>query len=162
MTDEYLEAFIEESNKIEGITDYDRDEQYDAYMQFLNLDKIIIADIQGLAFALYKSSYNASLTPLIRDQIGFNVRVGTHRPPPGGPDIEKKLQRLLNIVNKQSNSSSAYRLHCEYEKLHPLTDCNGRTGRAIWLWLMMKDGTDLRLGFLHRWYYQSLDSGRKR
>lgn len=79
----------------------------------------------------------------------------------GGKEVESKLKVLLNQINNEEDSRNAYDIHRRYEEIHPLTDCNGRTGRAIWAWLMLKDHYSFRLGFLHQWYYQSLDNGRR-
>lgn len=49
---------------------------------------------------------------------------------------------------------SPFEAHKRYEEIHPFVDLNGRTGRAIWLWQMGGPGS---LGFLHSWYYQSLN-----
>jgi hypothetical protein len=54
-----------------------------------------------------------------------------------------------------------YILHVEYEQLHPFTDGNGRSGRAMWLYAMKKCGRleqGLNLGFLHAFYYQTLSA----
>lgn len=53
---------------------------------------------------------------------------------------------------------SAYDRHVRYETLRPFTDCNGRSGRALWLWDMKGKAP---LGFLNTWYYQSLEASRK-
>ncbi len=56
-----------------------------------------------------------------------------------------------------------YISHVAYENLHPFTDGNGRSGRALWLWQMMH-GTMRQvnmardLGFLHTFYYQTLNA----
>lgn len=152
--------FIEESNKIEGITAYNEIDQYEAYMKFLNLKEIDIEDITSLALDLFNSSYASSQVPVLRLLPEHDVIVGNHRPPKSGPNIRKSLQKLLDEVNEQTDSKNAYRLHVEYETLHPLTDCNGRTRRAIWAWLMVKDSYEFGLGFLQKWYYQSLDANR--
>ena len=56
--------------------------------------------------------------------------------------------------------ASPYDVHCEYEDLHPFMDGNGRTGRALLAWMMIRRKgweSTFALPFLHRWYYQSLD-----
>lgn len=80
---------------------------------------------------------------------GLNVVVGRYRPPLGGPNIRATLQKLLR------HPHDPYLIHQAYEALHPFTDGNGRSGRALWLHMM--GGPDaVPLGFLHTWYYQSL------
>ena len=52
----------------------------------------------------------------------------------------------------------------EYEGLHPFMDGNGRSGRAIWLWLHAQQGEGhvdsiLSLGFREAWHYETLAAG---
>jgi hypothetical protein len=77
--------------------------------------------------------------------------VGRHLPPRGGPEIRNHLLDLL-----LNDDLSAYEQHVAYEVLHPFTDGNGRSGRALWAWRVR----DFPLGFLHTFYYQTLDSSR--
>ncbi len=154
-----LNNLIEESNSIEGIYSYGREEQYEAYINFLNLDKITIEDIVSFAKRLNETSFTSSSlrVPEFRDKKGMDVTVGKHKPIEGGSHVIDMMKLLLNRINMQNDSMYAFRLHMEYEHIHPLTDGNGRTGRAIWAWLMIKDDYDFGLGFLHKWYYQSLE-----
>lgn len=42
-----------------------------------------------------------------------------------------------------------------------LMDGNGRSGRAIWAWMRLKENRDpFQLGFLHSFYYESLENYR--
>ena len=92
---------------------------------------------------------------MLRDREGLDVRVGKHFPPRGGPSVRAALIVLLNAVN-EANSASPWDMHVRYEQLHPFTDGNGRSGRAIWYW-MMWDWPSVQLGFLHAFYYQTLE-----
>lgn len=95
----------------------------------------------------------------------MNVRVGNYYPPVGGIAIVTRLIDILQDAQFSTHDSSfglrglqslAYETHQRYEKLHPFTDGNGRSGRMLWMWMMRK----APLGFLHTWYYQSLNAGR--
>lgn len=141
-----LYLFIKESNKIEGINRNPTDMEINATRDFLELDRPGVIDMQALV-SVYQP--NAEL----RHLIGMDVRIGGYFPPPGGPKIRGRLTLLLNDVYNEV--VSPYEAHISYESLHPFMDGNGRSGRALWLWQMNKK-FDIPLGFLHHWYYQSL------
>ncbi len=158
-----LKKFIVESNAIEGITKFDGPEQLEAYIQFLDQKELTVPIIEDFALGLYETTVAQPghyEEPELRRRKGQDVRVGSFIPQKGGPRLVTELKGLLKLINIQEDSFSAYTLHRNYETLHPLTDYNGRTGRAIWAWLMIKDGYTFELGFLHKWYYQSLDHDR--
>lgn len=151
MTEESQEEvfkFIRESNKIEGIGREPTTAEIAEYKRFMDLPCIGLGDVEQFV-KVYQP--NAKL----RSMPGLNVYVGNHVPPPGGMAIVYALDNLLLSIFKRP--AEAYEVHQEYEQLHPFTDGNGRSGRMIWKWMMRK----APLGFLHHWYYQSLDARRK-
>ena len=143
-----LYDFIAESNRIEGITRAPTSAELIATEAFIGLPKITLVALKNLVATLQP---NARL----RDKLGLDVRVGNHYPPRGGPEIRERLQNLLNEIDVGCHS--AYSAHLVYETLHPFTDGNGRSGRAIWLWQMKGRAP---LGFLHQFYYQTLQGDR--
>ena len=135
--------FVTESNLIEGITRPPTKAELDEFERFLALPKITAAELQNFV-AVYQPD------AVLRDRVGLNVRVGNHIPPRGCPEIRERLAELLERVNLMPES--AHKHHLEYEMLHPFTDGNGRSGRAVWAWQMRR----FPLGFLHHFYYQTL------
>lgn len=140
---DFLWDFALESNKIEGILGV-TDRVYQAHHDFLSLDKITIHDLKDFVEA------NAP-GHLLRDSPEVpGVRVGNHIAPPSGPGVRAELSRILRIEDP-------YRQHVAYEDLHPFTDGNGRSGRVLWLWNMIRaEKYSSKLGFLHHFYYQTL------
>lgn len=141
--------FAEESNMIEGITDVVQHEIMAVKLEaFLKLEKLTIENV---------CDFNQ--WGKLRDEEGMNVWIGGRMSPLGGDYIRRSLETLLSNISNYGKSSNvdAYHSHVCFEHLHPFTDGNGRTGRAIWLWQMvLQKNYDLRRGFLHEWYYQSL------
>lgn len=150
-----LMNFIRESNKIEGIRRPPTAAEIVATKEFLKQPSLTIRAVSDLV-SVYQPD------AIFRNKPGLNVRVGEHYPPPGGAGIKKALQDLLDKINKEE--ISPYYTHHLYETLHPFTDGNGRSGRAVWLWQMYKKGlvTYISLGFLHAFYYQTLQNGPSR
>ena len=142
-----LHDFVNESNHIEGIYRDATPGEIAAHVSFLALVKPTVADMQTLVGVIQPNA-------VLREYNGQNVRVGSYYPPRGGPDIRKKLGHLLLTIGEHT----PYSAHCAYEALHPFTDGNGRSGRALWLW-MMKGHAPLR--FLHQFYYQTLSASAR-
>lgn len=149
-----LVRFLEESNRIEGIVRPVTDAEAAAALAFIDAPTVTIAMLAGLVGVF-------QLGARLRDKPGLNVRVGTHVPAPGGPEIRETLEMFLPQID--GGKWTPYDAHQQYETLHPFTDGNGRSGRMLWLWQHVNRGTGelaLRRGFLHSWYYESLDASR--
>lgn len=143
-------AFISESNRIENIVRSPTREEIEEALRFLELRVVTVGELEK-----FVSVYQPDAR--LRREYGHNVRVGTHVAPAGGPDIETHLELLLkNLVHP-------FLMHVAYETLHPFSDGNGRSGRMLWAWQMIREmrWPGLRLGFLHAWYYQSLEFSRR-
>lgn len=144
MTD--LDDFLRESNRIEGIAGY-RPREMTSLKSLLAATELTVEGVTAFVTATQGDAF-------LRDHVGLDVRVGSFYPPPGGPEVRRVLIAILSDINQRV--VSPYQGHRRYENLHPYTDGNGRSGRAVWLWQMLRDGGTLYRSFLHQWYYQSL------
>lgn len=140
-----LTDFVNESNYIEGIKET-TGAQVAAHERFLE-DPLSVESLEKLVFVLQPGAK-------LRERAGMDVYVGNHVPPPGGAGIRYQLEHLLNL-----SLDTPWQRHCKYETLHPFMDGNGRSGRALWL----KDMGGIEktpIGFLHHFYYQTLQERR--
>lgn len=140
--DKYLYNFVKESNAIEKIFREPLQSEIDELGRFISLPEITVEQLEKFV-SIYEPSAK------MRDQYGMNVRIGSYYPPFGSPDMRNQLALFL----KESDKWNAYLLHIFYEKIHPFTDCNGRSGRALWLWKHQ----NIEESFLLKFYYQALD-----
>ncbi len=138
-----ITEFVIESNMIEGIYGVPREEEI---LELIRFKALKIVEVDDLITFVSIVQPGASL----RDKIGMNVKVGSYLPPKGGPEMRGKLQDILDA----SAFVNAFNLHIMYEQLHPFTDGNGRSGRALWAW----KNKSIRGGFLRNWYFQTLQN----
>ena len=147
--------FVRETNRIEGIHREPTQEEIDEFKRFVRLETITVAELEKFV-SIYQPDAR------LRDLPGLDVCVGGHIPPRGGPHVVEQLKALLDEANEKAwTDKDAWRLHVQYETLHPFTDGNGRSGRMLWAW-MTGELRAIDLGFLHRFYYQTLDQGQRR
>lgn len=148
----YLHKFIQESNLIEGIFGTPSAADVDVAKAFLENKFLTVEDLCEVVAHFQPGA-------AIRSKAGMNVRVGNHLPPVGGMSVVYALDNILSIINTAPKSVTPYQMHRAYENLHPFMDGNGRSGRLLYAYHCLKLGSDrfLRLGFLHHWYYESLD-----
>lgn len=144
-----LEEFVRESNRIEGILRAPKPQEIYAHAAFINVVQPTTADLEGFVGVIAPGHR-------LRDKHGLDVYVGNHVPPRGAPEIRTALDTLLARVNEGADLYHPWQAHIDYETLHPFTDGNGRSGRALWLWQMQA----APLGFLHQFYYQTLSGVR--
>ena len=138
--------FVKESNRIEGIVRDPTNEEINELKRFIYLDWVTLDD--AIRFVkIYQPN------AVLRDKKGLDVRVGGYYPPKGDKYMAMKLIEILGT----SKEFTPFQNHLRFESLHPFTDCNGRLGRAFWLWQVQS----APLGFLHTFYYQSLSDRTK-
>lgn len=151
-----IKDFIRESNRIEGIHCEPTLKEIAEFERFIGLDTVTIKDLKQFV-SVYAPGQR------FRGAKGLNVSIGGELAPLGGQFMYYKTQEILDNLEQEG----AYKTHVAYELLHPFTDGNGRSGRALWAWQMnrAKDGWSrsawLSLGFLHTFYYQTLQNARR-
>ena len=152
ITESYLTRFLIESNKIEGITEFDIESEMTAARIFLNKKRITEHDLENFVSIIQEDAQ-------LRGEPSIpGVQVGGRVAPNSWPEVLIALDKILRDANYLVDP---WRIHCEYEHLHPFTDGNGRSGRMLWLWMVQDSLTGNSILFLQAFYYDTLSNVRK-
>ena len=94
------------------------------------------------------------------------VRVGNHIAP-DPKEVVKRLEKMLATYNASSNENIIKRialLHLTFEHTHPFVDGNGRIGRAINNYLLIREGfVPINIKFIDRkMYYEAFEEFGKK
>lgn len=144
---------IRESNDIENIDHDPTDAEVWEWNRFMELSELTVEDIKRFVYV-----YAGAKVRLRTRAVDDDHHIGKRRLK-GGAHVLAKLSALLQAINE--DRIDVWHAHIEFELLHPFSDCNGRSGRMIWHWMMKKNyGTGYEamtsIGFLRRFYYQSM------
>lgn len=149
----YLYQFAKESNEIEGIREaYRHRTHYHALSKFLEHELITVVELERFVRTIEPKAF-------LRTKDSHRVWIGGKEAPKASVSQTKLVNLLIDVNN--SVNPDPWEVHCDYEYLHPFIDGNGRSGRALWLKMMVEEGYDLRYKFLQMFYYQTLSHMRQ-
>jgi len=95
-----------------------------------------------------------------------HVRVGSHIAP-APKEIIERLENMLPVYNSTSHENiikSIARLHLDFEYTHPFVDGNGRIGRVLNNYLLIREGfVPINIKFIDRKkYYEAFNEFEKK
>lgn len=108
--------------------------EIDEFNRFMSLKQVTVGELERFVFVYQR---NAKLRIH-----GEKVSIDDYKPP-----VTFVCERLMNLLESSRDA---------YEKLHPFTDCNGRSGCMLWYWMSQRE-TYMNLGFLRVFYIQTLE-----
>lgn len=121
-------------------------------------DQDLNIDIMLLLHKMLISNIRDDIAGRFRNENEF-VRVGSHIAP-NPREIEERIKKMLseyNAINYENIIKRIARLHLTFEYIHPFVDGNGRIGRVINNYLLIREGfVPINIKFIDREkYYQA-------
>lgn len=143
------EREIFEAKNLARVVDYIDKKAKD---QDLNIDTML------LLHKMLISNIRDDIAGRFRNENEF-VRVGSHIAP-NPQEIEERIKKMLseyNAINYENIIKRIARLHLTFEYIHPFVDGNGRIGRVINNYLLIREGfVPINIKFIDREnYYQA-------
>lgn len=143
------EREIFEAKNLARVVDYIDKKAKD---QDLNIDTML------LLHKMLISNIRDDIAGRFRNENEF-VRVGSHIAP-NPQEIEERIKKMLseyNAINYENIIKRIARLHLTFEYIHPFVDGNGRIGRVINNYLLIREGfVPINIKFIDRGkYYQA-------
>lgn len=142
ITSKRLKDFVQESLNIESIFREPTQEELEETHKFIHSPQLFIPDVIQHVKVFQPNA-------VLRTDASHRVFIGGREAPVGGEYLVDELSSILD-------RNDPWMVHTHYEYLHPFTDGNGRSGRAIWANKMLKQGYQLEYKFLQMYYYQTL------
>jgi Fic family protein len=132
-------GWIRQSNLIESIDDPIADQDsFDAWRMFTEQKKLSVKNIlQCHEHILWR--LNKRIAGQLRK---VNVRVG-YRICPDYKGVPNLMRRWLTVYGRTDNFETIREAHIVFERIHPFEDGNGRTGRMVMNWMLLKAGLDI-------------------
>lgn len=132
----WVREFVRVSNRMAGITREPTAAEVGAHRGLLAANSL---RVENLELFIHHIAPGAELRDLPLDAEDEDLAIGD--------DVRADLATI--VLAAQARAASPDRLHRIYQRLRPFTDGNGRCGRALWMWQVMR-GTPEELSAIAR------------
>lgn len=138
-----IARWIRESNLIEGVDDPEEDKRSQLAWQWFRKQELTVRSILDLHGRIMKEKLGEEAGRFRTCQVWVGGREGapwSHIPMLMGLWVRKWR---INAPTPQEAIEEYIKLaHVDFEKIHPLIDGNGRTGRMVFQWQRVKAGLE--------------------